>query len=192
MSAFKIIKRVIYFLWIAVVVSLGFLFVFKNQYFRPEFLSEIFSRFSDQIWLIYVAVSFIRGFFLIPSTPFVLLGVVMFPDQPWAVLAVSMSGVIFSATLLYFYSDNIGFSDYLEEKYPEQSHWMKDKLGGKWQFPFIYGWSIFPPVPTDLICYVTGILKVRYFVMIAGVFMGELTLNSLYVFMGQRIMEWMG
>ncbi|MCP4123836.1 MAG: hypothetical protein GY751_18965 [Bacteroidetes bacterium] len=191
MNIFTAIKKAVYYLWIISVVVLGLLFVFKNQYFHPEFLSDFISRFSGQIWLIYTLVSFIRGFFLIPSTPFVILGIVMFPDQPWAVLGVSMSGVAFSATLLYFYSDNIGFSTYLEEKYPEQSNWMKEKLGGKWQFPFIYGWSIFPPVPTDLICYVTGILKIRYFVMMAGVFLGELTLNTMYVFMGQKVLEWM-
>jgi uncharacterized membrane protein YdjX (TVP38/TMEM64 family) len=191
MKPFSIIKRAVYIAWIILVVGLGFLFILRNKYFHPEFLSAWIFEHAGHVWLFYIAVSFIRGFFLIPSTPFVLLGVVLFPGQPVEVLAVSMSGVVFSATLLYFYSDNIGFSDYLEETYPKQAHWMKDKLGGKYEFLFIYGWSIFPPVPTDLICYITGILKVNYWKMIAGVFLGELTLNTFYVFMGQRAIEWL-
>lgn len=187
---FKLIKRIVYFTWIFLVIALGVLFVFKNSYFNPEYLSEVIHEYATHVWLFYIAISFIRGFFLIPSTPFVLLGIVLFPEHPVEVLAVSMSGVVFSATLLYFYSDNIGFSDYLEENYPAKAQWMKEKLGGRYQLFFIYAWSIFPPVPTDLICYVTGILKVNYLKMIAGVFLGELTLNTFYVYMGQRAIEW--
>ena len=186
----KLLKRILYIFWIIAVVGLGGVFIFMNSYFNPELISEFILRYTGQLWLIYVAISFIRGFFLVPSTPFVLLGVVLFPGQPIEVLAVSMSGVVFSATLLYFYSDSIGFSAYLEEKYPEKALWLKEKLGGKYQLAFIYAWSIFPPVPTDLICYVTGILKVNYWKMIAGVFLGELTLNTFYVFMGPKVIEW--
>ena len=191
MTVFKIINKVVYYLWIAIVVALGFLFVFKNSFFNPVHLSEWIGEYGTHIWAMYILVSFVRGFFLIPSTPFVLLGIVLFPQAPFQVLAVSMSGVVFSASLLYFFSDSIGFSAFLEKEYPKQSSWMREKLSGKRQLAFIYAWSIFPPVPTDLICYVTGIIKVRYWIMILGVFMGELTLNTLYVIMGQRILEMM-
>lgn len=191
MPTFKTIKQIIYYLWVTLVVVLGILFVFNNDLFHPEFLSDVIRRYGTHVWVIYIVVSFLRGFFLIPSTPFVLLGIVLFPQHPVEVLVISMSGVVFSATLLYFYSDTIGFSEYLKEKYPRKSDWMARKLGGKWQFPFIYAWSIFPPVPTDLICYITGILKVNYWMMIAGVFLGELTLNSIYVYMGQKVIQWM-
>lgn len=191
MQSLDLIKKIVYAVWILIVVAFAFLFLFKREFFNPEVVSHWLQSHSSQLWVTYIVISFLRGFFLIPSTPFVLLGVVLFPSQPWAVLAVSMAGVVFSATLLYFYSDTIGFSDYLEEHYPEKAHWMKDKLGGRYQLLFIYGWSIFPPVPTDLICYVTGILRVNYFKMIAGVFLGEFTLNIFYVMMGQKVIEWM-
>lgn len=190
MNTFSIIKKVVYYTWIIAVITFGLLFVFRHKYFHPSYLSDLISGHVTHIWLAYIVVSFVRGFFLIPSTPFVLLGIFLFPGHPWAILGVSMSGVLFSATLLYYYSDNIGFSGYLEKEYPRQSAWMKKRLGGKWQFPFIYAWSIFPPVPTDLICYVTGLLKVNYWLMIAGVFLGELTLNVFYVFMGRQIVQW--
>lgn len=189
MSTFRTIKRFVYFSWIALVIILGLLFVFRNQYFQPEFLAEWIHAHGGEVWFWYAVISFARGFFLIPSTPFVLLGVVLFPDNPFEVLAISMSGVVFSATLLYFYSDNIGFSKYLESAYPRKAQWMKDKLGGRYRFLFIYCWSIFPPVPTDLICYVAGILKVNYWTMIVGVFLGEFTLNVTYVLLGQKAME---
>lgn len=189
MNTFSIIKKALYYLWIAAVVFFAFVFLFKRQYFDPVVLSEWINQYGNSVWYVYIAISFIRGFFLIPSTPFVLLGILLFPDQPLAVLAVSMSGVVFSASLLYFYSDSIGFSEYLETKYPKQTEWVKEKLYGKYRVAFIYGWSIFPPVPTDIICYVSGIIKVRYWVMIAGVFLGELTLNTIYVSVGPGIVD---
>lgn len=187
MTPFQVLKKVLYGLWIGIVVFFAYLFLFKNHLFDTENLSQWMQNSGQSIWLLYVAISFIRGFFLIPSTPFVLLGIVLFPHQPLQVLAVSMAGVVFSATLLFYFSDSIGFSQYFEERYPKQVEWMKAKLGGKYQVGFIYAWSIFPPVPTDLICYITGILKIRYLTMIAGVFLGELTLNSIYVAVGPSI-----
>lgn len=189
MSTIQILQRIFYLVWIVIVVGLALLFLFKNHYFDTEFLSQWMYQYGDKVWIAYIAVSFIRGFFLVPSTPFVLLGIVMFPDQPIQVLTVSMAGVVFSATLLYYFSDSIGFSQFLEEKYPVQSVWMKQKLGGKYQLGFIYCWSIFPPVPTDLICYITGILKIKYWRMIIGVFLGELTLNSIYVAIGPSVVD---
>lgn len=189
MSVIKILQRVFYGLWISLVIGFAYLFFFHNHYFETEFLSNWMYQYGDKVWMAYIAVSFIRGFFLVPSTPFVLLGIVMFPHHPLQVLAVSMAGVVFSATLLYFFSDSIGFSEFLEEKYPIQSAWMKQKLSSKYQVPFIYCWAIFPPVPTDLICYVTGIIKVKYWRMIAGVFLGELTLNTIYVSIGPSIVD---
>ena len=111
------VKKYAYLFWaLCVVVSFVYFITHPNQ-FTAESLALFMERFKGQIWFVYIAVSFIRGFFLIPSTPFVLTGIVLFPNEPLLVLFVSMSGVVFSATLLYFFSDLLGFSDYLEKKY---------------------------------------------------------------------------
>lgn len=186
-----LIRKIVYYTWLGIIVCFGFLFLFRNEYFQPEFLYEFINRYDRGIWALYVAMILIRGFFLIPSTPFVLAGIMLFPDQPFAVVAVSMTGVVFSATLLYFYSDNIGFSDYLKKRYPEKMEWVKTKLSGKYQFPLIFGWAVFPPVPTDLICYVSGIIGIKYWIMLVGVFLGKLILVSTYVFLGHEFLEWL-
>ncbi len=187
--SFKLIKRIIYAIWIIIVIGLVFTFLLKPNWFTPENLSALFSKYNRNIWIIYIIISFLRGFFLIPSTPFVLTGILLFPEAPVEVLVVSMLGVVFSASLLYFFSDTLGFSAYLEEQFPEKSKWVEQKLRGARAFGFILLWSIFPLVPTDLICYVAGILRIKYFKLMSGVILGEGLLNCLYVFVGYETLQ---
>lgn len=49
---------------------------------------------------------------LLPSTPFVLVGVLFFPDQLWLVFFISMLGIVFSGALIYFFSDVMGFDEF--------------------------------------------------------------------------------
>ena len=56
---------------------------------------------------------------------------------------------------------------------------------------FVLAWSFFPLVPTDLICYVAGIVKMPFRSMFIGVFVGELTLDIFYVYFGASIFELM-
>ncbi len=183
------LKKFFYGFWILlIVIAVGYYLSHPN-FFKVENLKELFESYRGSIWMLYIVISFIRGFFLIPSTPFVLLGIALFPTEPWHVLGVSMAGVVFSASLLYFFSDSIGFSKYLEEKYPDRIGWVQEKLSGNRALVFIYLWSIFPLVPTDLICYVAGILKLKYWKLVSGVFGGEMTLNTFYVFFMHSVFD---
>jgi uncharacterized membrane protein YdjX (TVP38/TMEM64 family) len=139
--------------------------------------------------LIYVFISMFRGFFLIPSTPFVLAGVAMYPEDPILVITISMAGILFSATLLYYFSQRLGFSTYLERKYPSAITATKELLSGNKATFFVAGWSFFPLVPTDVICYVAGMMKMPFYKMMLGLFIGEMVLVSAYVYLGKGIMS---
>jgi len=98
-----------------------------------------------------------------------------------------MVGVMVSATALYYFSDMLGFSRYLESKYPKEIDKWKARLRSPKATYFVIGWSFFPLVPTDLICYVAGIVKMPYKYMFTGVFLGELTLCIFYVYFGANL-----
>ena len=53
----------------------------------------------------------------------------------------------------------------------------------------VIAWSFFPLVPTDVICYVAGIVKMPYRYLILGVLIGEVVLIYLYVFYGTGLVE---
>lgn len=141
------------------------------------------------LW-IYILLTFIRGFFLIPSTPFVIAGGLLFPDQLLLVLFISMSGIMFSTTALYYFSDLLGFSKYLNNRSSKINTW-KSRLRSSKSIFFIAGWSLFPFVPTDMISYVGGILKTPFKNIFLGVFIGELILCSFYIYFGSSILNWL-
>ena len=180
-------KNIAYRLWLLSIVALMAAYIFFPEKFTVEYIISFVQSFKTEILVVYIAVSLIRGFFLIPSTIFVIAGSVLFPDQSILVLAISMIGVLFSATALYFFADSIGFSEILEEKYPQQVTSWKARLNRPGSTWFVLGWSFFPLVPTDIICYVAGIVKLPFRYMILGVFVGEAVLNIGYIYFGSNI-----
>lgn len=182
-------KKVFYYLWLAVIAILLSLFLFQPGSFTPENIAAFFQEYSGQLLFVYIAVSLLRGLFLIPSTPFIIAGTLLFPDQPWTVFTISIIGVIVGSTLVYYMSDALGFSEKLEKKYPKKIERWHRRLNSPWAASIVIAWSFFPLVPTDVICYVAGIVKMPYRILISGVIIGELVLVYLYVFYGGTILD---
>ena len=154
-----------------------------------ERISMFILRYEAQALWVYLLISISRGLFLIPSTPFVLAGAILFPHQPYLVMSISLLGVVGGATFIYYFSDLLNFSERLEKKYPKQLQLWKKRLNSPKATLFVMAWSFFPFVPTDLICYVAGIVKMRYIYLISGVFLGELVLIYCYVHLGAGLIE---
>lgn len=184
-------KIIAYIIWIVILIGLVVAYILNPEVATAEYLVDFVHRFKGEMLLIYILLSLTRGFFLIPSTPFVIAGGLLFPNQLLLVLTISMVGVLFSATALYYFSDILGFSSYLDKKFPSKIEAWKTRLKGSKSIFFIAGWSLFPFVPTDIICYVTGILKTPFKNVFLGVFIGELILCSLYVYFGAAIFNYL-
>jgi len=184
-------KTLIYAIWIALLIGLVIAYLLNLEIVTAEYLVAFIQKFQNEMLLVYTLLTLIRGFFLIPSTPFVIGGGLLFPDQLLLVLLISIIGVLFSATSLYYFSDLLGFSSYLEKKFPSKISSWKKKLDTPKSTLLVAGWSIFPFVPTDIICYVTGILKTPFKNVILGVFIGEFILCSLYIYFGAAIFNYL-
>lgn len=182
-------KITVYIIWLTMILSAVIAFLINPGIASPEYIVDFISRFENAMLFVYILVTIGRGFFLIPSTPFVIGGALLFPDKLFLVLALSMMGVMFSATALYYFSDFLGFSKYLEKKYPKGIARWHRRLEHPRATLFVIGWAFFPFVPTDLICYVAGIVKMPYRFMFIGVFLGELTLNIFYVFFSKGLLS---
>ena len=184
-------KTLIYIIWASLLLVFIISYLINPAFYSAERLVSIIKTFKNEMLLIYTILTLLRGFFLIPSTPFVIAGGLLFPDQLLLVLFISIAGVLFSATSLYYFSDLLGFSSYLEQKFPDKISKLKKKLESPKSTLFVAGWSIFPFVPTDIICYVTGILKTPFKNVLYGVFIGEIILCSLYVYFGAAIFNYL-
>jgi len=95
------------------------------------------------------------------------------------------------ALLVYSFPSFGKYDEYLEEKYPEKIAVLKEKMHSKYSFSFVVAWSFFPLVPTDAICYVAGMTKMKFRKMITALCLGEIPLVAAYVFLGAEIGEWL-
>jgi len=183
----KLIRLSISVLWAAAIVT-AIAFYFANPAaFTASNIAVFIHTFQTEIWLVYFAMSAVRGFTLLPSTPLVFAGTILYPDQPWLVLGVSMFGILISSSLIYFCSEALGFAHYFETKKPAAVARIRRRLEHPWGLAFIALWAFFPLVPTDAVCYVAGSTKVKFLRFISAVFFGELILSSIYVFTGGAV-----
>jgi uncharacterized membrane protein YdjX (TVP38/TMEM64 family) len=188
-AAGKLLRYTFLSIWAAVIiVAVAFYLSDPHGFNAPE-IARFIHSFRFEIWLVYLGMSAFRGFTLLPSTPLVLAGTLLYPDEPWLVLAISMAGIVISSTLIYFGSEALGFSDYFESKKPEAIHKIRQRLEHPFGLAFVAVWAFFPLVPTDAICYVAGTIRMNFPKFISAIFIGELALCSIYVFSGGFLID---
>jgi uncharacterized membrane protein YdjX (TVP38/TMEM64 family) len=181
----RTIRFVCLCVWVAApAVALGSILLYPNL-FTADALAAFLLEFEGAILMVYLAMSAFRGLSLLPSTPLIIAGTLLFPTEPVTVLGISVAGIFLSSTMIYFFSDYLGFSEFFKRHKPEQINKIKLKLEKPTGFLFIMLWSFFPFVPTDAVCYVAGTTKVSFPKFILAVLAGETILCSFYVFSGR-------
>jgi uncharacterized membrane protein YdjX (TVP38/TMEM64 family) len=189
--AVKIARLTLVAAWAVLIgVSLYLYFSYPSA-FSAANIAEFIRTFRSEIWLVYFVMSALRGFTLLPSTPFVLAGALTFPDQSLAVLLTSLAGIALSSTMIYFFSELLGFTEYFERRDPARIHAIKARLEHPLGFLFVAAWAFFPLVPTDLVCYLAGTARMNYWKFILAVLFGETILCSVYVFGGGSILSFL-
>jgi uncharacterized membrane protein YdjX (TVP38/TMEM64 family) len=187
--AFVALRAAFIVVWVGVIVACLATYFSAPESFTAERIATFLKDFRGEIWLLYLAMSSLRGFTLLPSTPFVLAGTVLFPEQPIVVLVVSLLGIFISSSLIYFFSGALGFSDHFEKRSPKLAGEIRAKLEHPAGAFFVALWAFFPAVPTDVVCYVAGTIRMSFSKFIVAVLAGEMVLCSAYVFIGSSIWD---
>ena len=138
---------------------------------------------------VYLALGAVRGFTLVPSTTLVLAAVPFM--RPGPLLACTLVGIVISSTSIYFFSAALRIDERVAKTHPAKIARLTD-LVNRYELPIIVGWSFFPLVPTDLICYVCGVLRVRFWKFLVGVTLGEGAICAIYIYGGDQILRWVG
>jgi uncharacterized membrane protein YdjX (TVP38/TMEM64 family) len=178
-------------LWLVVVAALLLLLAFNPTLVSRESISQLLGQLGTSALVVYILLSLTRALIMIPSTPFILAGAISFPEMPILIFVISYIGVVVGTLLIYSFPAFGNYDEYLEAKYPKQIGVIKGKMQGRYSFWIVIGWSFFPLVPTDLICYVAGIAKMSYKKLVSAVVIGELPLVTFYVFAGVELGEWL-
>lgn len=155
--------------------------------FAPAHIAGFLREFETAALIVYLAFSILRGFTLLPSTPLVIAGALLFPHQPWIVLAVSLIGIVVSSAMIYWLSGALGIAEFFETRDPQHVERIRRRLDHPAGFVFVMLWAFFPFVPTDAVCYVAGSIRMNFAKFILAIFVGELILCTAYVFGGSSL-----
>ena len=178
--------------WVGVIAACFMGYLADPGSFTPENIAAFLRHYQAEIWLFYLGMSVIRGFTLLPSTPLVLAGTILFPDNPIAVLAVSILGIVISSSLIYYCSGFLGFRDYFEKRRSDLARKIRTRLEHPAGIFFVALWAFTPVVPTDAVCYVAGTIRMTFSKFILALVAGELILCSIYVFLGGSLWRLLG
>lgn len=178
------IRRILGLLWLAFVAVALYLALFH----RDLFVTRLQAATTQSIVAgaaLYLLLGCLRGFTLIPATSLVLVGILFFP--PWPLFVLTLAGILVSSASIYYFSGAL----HLEELFKERHAKHIDRLRGllnRYGLPVIVAWSFFPFAPTDLICYLAGVLRIRFWIFLVGVAIGEGAICGLYIFLGQEFL----
>jgi uncharacterized membrane protein YdjX (TVP38/TMEM64 family) len=137
--------------------------------------------------VVYLLLGCLRGFTLIPATSLVLVGIVFFPPVP--LFALTLAGILASSTSIYYFAEALHLEDVLRKKHAHQFDRLQTLLN-RYGLPVIVIWAFFPLAPTDLICYLAGVLRIRISTCLLGVAIGEGAICAIYIFLGHRALHW--
>jgi uncharacterized membrane protein YdjX (TVP38/TMEM64 family) len=175
------------FLWVAVVIALLASIAAEPSRFTGAAIAATIASAGPWAIALFSIVAMVRGALLIPSTPVIVAGGLLFPGALPFVFVVSMAGIVTSAALLYRFPGFAGYDERLAARYPAKLAKLRERLQSPWAMWFVAGWAFFPVVPTDLICYAAGLVRMPFRRMMAGIILGEVPLVAAYVFAGSWI-----
>ncbi len=172
-------------IWLAVVSAALYMYFFERTFIEVH-LEDAFGVGAVIAAGIYLALGAVRAFTLVPATFMLVVGMPFF--QPWPLFLLTLAGIVITSALFYWFSEALQFNEEFERKYPAQIAQIRRALE-RHQLPIIIGWSFFPLVPTDLICYVCGALKIDFKKTLFGVALGEGAICAIYIYFGDYLLR---
>ena len=183
-----VLQRIFFYLWLVLFSCTLIMFIIQPDIFSRNNLIWLIQRFNTHILFIYILICAVRGLLLLPSTPFVLAGVFLFPSQEILIMIISLSCILLSAAFIFYFSKFIALDEFFKRKYPDKIQYLSRKINHPYGVLFVVLWAFFPLVPTDLMCYVAGTIKMDFRKFILAIFIGEFPLVLSCVFFGKTFL----
>lgn len=152
-----------------------------------EDLTAFVGRYPGYTVAVFFTICVLRGLALIPGTPFLAAGILLFRNEPWLLLGVFLASVAVVSVLLYRLSGWLGLGSWFEQHYPEKTERMRQRLTGPYGQWFVALWAFAPVAPTDLVCYVAGTLKIPLRKFLPPLLTGEAVICALYIFIFRNL-----
>ena len=181
-------RKITFGFWLSVVLMLIVTYAMEPEWRTPERILSLLRASGRGVMIAYLLLSVMRPFTLLPNTVLIVVGTLLFPEQPLFVGLSSLVGACASAALVYYFFDYLDLAELFQRKHFERIKWLKKqiRLKGFWM---VLGWSVFQFAPSDLIYYVAGTLRMRLLAFLSAVLIGKVPLVIFYVLIGSRLFK---
>ena len=116
------IRQIALALWVLLMLTLTGVYAMNPEWLEPAVVLTALRQSGQPVLLGYVVLSILRPFTLIPSTVLIVVGVLLFPNQPQFVMVSSLAGIVASATLVYYFFEFLGLGEFFERKHAKRVH----------------------------------------------------------------------
>ncbi len=171
-------------IWVLVIVAAFYFYIFRRNFLYEEVQKLLDLPLAWRMG-IFLALGCARGFTLVPVTYLIILGLVFLPATPAYLL--TLAGVTVSSLCIYYFAEYIGLAGFFERTHGSQITKLKSVLQ-KNELPIVAAWSFMPVLPTDVMCYVCGSLRIDVKKFILGVLIGEGIACALYIYAGKELL----
>jgi uncharacterized membrane protein YdjX (TVP38/TMEM64 family) len=171
--------------WALFVAAFAFLY-YRYSALWGTGLTQLATSSALLAYAVYLLLGAVRGFAFIPVTNLLVLAIPLFPPVP--LLLLTLVGIALSSASIYLFAGSLKLGEYLERRH---AHNMERLQGALRRNPtaIVTAWSFLPVVPTDLICYVCGVMKISFRRFLLGVLAGEGAICAVYIFAGSSLLE---
>ncbi len=180
-------KYVIRF-WIVILAIFGISLLLHPEMLDPKHLASAMQELGIWGLILYGTFFLFRGLLLVPSTPLILVGMILFPGLPHTVFLISMTGILISAYIIYQFSDILGLDDYFAKNVKNESI---KKAIEKYGFYAVTFWSFFLVLPTDLICYIAGAVRMNIYKFLLAVALWEGFVIGIFIYGGGHVLDFL-
>lgn len=181
----KTVRYTLFAVWVLIAGGALYLYFFRREAVQAEMRDALSASFWVAV-ITYLAIGSLRAFTLVPAT-FPLVIAIPFFD-PWVLLALTLICIAVSSSICYWFAEAIHMDEFVERKYPKHIRKLKELLQS-YQLPIIIGWSFLLFLPTDVLCYVCGSLKINLKKFLFGIMVGEGTVYAIYIFLGDYFLR---
>jgi len=171
-----------------IVVWLSFAAAFAFLYYRysDKDFATVAATSAWTAYALYLAVGAVRGLALIPATSVVVLAIPLFPPVPLFLL--TLVGIAISSATIYAFAGSLKLGEYFERKHAKHTQRIRAALQRN-PTAIVAACSFLLVVPTDLVCYVCGALKISFPRFMTGVLIGEGAICGVYIFAGSSLLD---
>ncbi len=178
-------KKIFFTLWLLLVSTLFSLFLLDRSLLE-SLLRSFLQTSTATAYVTLFILGILRGFTLIPVTFLIIIGIFFIPPLP--LYLIIMSGVLISSLIVFYFFEYLNLETLFNEKHKKHID-RGAALLTKYELPVITLWSMAPFLPTDVMCYLAGTLRVNVYTFILGILIGEGAVCALYVWGGEIVLH---